>query len=98
MTAISNPAAAVVPAPVRGALAEVAGMVVLVGVVAARLASAPRWSYARDIGEASWIVARRCTLPLALSVFVLGFGALGVEAGQSCSTRSALPTAPAAST
>jgi phospholipid/cholesterol/gamma-HCH transport system permease protein len=38
-------------------------------------------SYAREIVEASWIVARRCTIPLAISVFVLGFGALGVEAG-----------------
>ena len=73
-------AVTVVPTGVRGALVEVAGMVVLVAVTLRDFFRAPL-SYARDIGEASWIVARRCTLPLALSVFVLGFGALGVEAG-----------------
>jgi len=38
-------------------------------------------TYGRDTVEALWIVVRRCALPLAISVFVLGFGALGVEAG-----------------
>jgi phospholipid/cholesterol/gamma-HCH transport system permease protein len=73
-------AVTVVPAGVRGVLVEIAGMVLIVVVVMRDFLRSP-FSYARDIGEASWIVARRCTLPLAISVFVLGFGALGVEAG-----------------
>jgi phospholipid/cholesterol/gamma-HCH transport system permease protein len=68
------------PAPLRGVLAEVAGMAVLVVVSLRDFLRSPL-SYWREIIEASWIVARRCTIPLAISVFVLGFGALGVEAG-----------------
>jgi phospholipid/cholesterol/gamma-HCH transport system permease protein len=55
-------------------------MVLIVAVTLRDFVHSPL-SHWRDIAEASWIVARRCTIPLAISVFVLGFGALGVEAG-----------------
>jgi phospholipid/cholesterol/gamma-HCH transport system permease protein len=71
---------AVIPAGMRGVLAEIAGMLLLVGVAMRDFLRSPA-SYWRDIVEACWIVARRCSIPLAISVFVLGFGALGVEAG-----------------
>ncbi|HYF24962.1 MAG TPA: ABC transporter permease, partial [Baekduia sp.] len=69
-----------VPERLRAGLAETAGMVVLISVALRDFLRAPA-SFAKDTAEASWVVARRCSLPLALSVFVLGFGALGVEAG-----------------
>lgn len=55
-------------------------MVALITVALRDFLRAPT-TFFKDTVEASWIVARRCTLPLALSVFVLGFGALGIEAG-----------------
>jgi phospholipid/cholesterol/gamma-HCH transport system permease protein len=61
-------------------LAEIAGMLFLLAAAIRELCREPA-SYWRDVLEASWTVARRCAIPLALSVFVLGFGALGVEAG-----------------
>lgn len=78
--ALGNITADLVPLRARRGLSETAGMVVLFAVALRDFSRAPL-SYARDIAEASWIVARRCTIPLAVSVFVLGFGALGVEAG-----------------
>jgi phospholipid/cholesterol/gamma-HCH transport system permease protein len=70
----------VMPAPARGVLAEIAGMVLIVVVTLRDFFRNPAAQW-REIIEACWTVARRCTVPLALSVFVLGFGALGVEAG-----------------
>jgi phospholipid/cholesterol/gamma-HCH transport system permease protein len=64
----------------REALGDVAGMTLLALQAGRAFVRSPP-TYAKDIVEACWIIARRCTLPLALSVFVLGFGALGVEAG-----------------
>jgi phospholipid/cholesterol/gamma-HCH transport system permease protein len=80
MAAWSGAVVAGVPAPARRALAEIGGMLVLAGVSLRDFVRGPL-VFVRDIGEATWIVVRRCTLPLAISVFVLGFGALGVEAG-----------------
>jgi phospholipid/cholesterol/gamma-HCH transport system permease protein len=34
-----------------------------------------------DVVEEGWTVARRCTVPLSLSVFAIGFGAIGVQGG-----------------
>ncbi|WP_205698850.1 ABC transporter permease [Conexibacter sp. SYSU D00693] len=70
----------VVPLRLRDTLAEVAGMVSLALLALRDFLRSPL-TYAADTVSASWIVARRCAIPLALSVFVLGFGALGVEAG-----------------
>lgn len=68
------------PAPARRVLAEIAGILLLLAVTTRELSRKPA-SYWREVVEASWTVTRRCAIPLALSVFVLGFGALGVEAG-----------------
>ena len=76
----ANSTVAAMPAPVRGLLAEVAGMVLIVVVTLRDFFRNPLAQW-REIVDACWTVARRCTVPLAVSVFVLGFGALGVEAG-----------------
>lgn len=36
----------------------------------------------REIVGATWWIVRRCAIPLALSAFVIGFGPLGIEAGN----------------
>jgi phospholipid/cholesterol/gamma-HCH transport system permease protein len=77
---LGTTAVATVPAPLRGLLAEVAGMVLIVVVTLRDFFRSPLAQW-REIVDASWTVARRCAIPLAVSVFVLGFGALGVEAG-----------------
>jgi len=79
-TTRGDAAVATIPVPARRGLGEVGGMLVLFAVAMRDFARGPL-VYVRDIGEALAIVIRRCTVPLALSVFVLGFGALGVEAG-----------------
>ena len=68
------------PVGIRRVLVEIAGMMVIVAVALRDFLRSPA-SYWHDSVEACWIVVRRCTIPLAISVFVLGFGALGVEAG-----------------
>jgi phospholipid/cholesterol/gamma-HCH transport system permease protein len=46
-------------------------------------------SWRADVVEQSWLLVRRCTLPLALAVFGFGFGTIGTEAGQTLTALGA---------
>lgn len=68
------------PGPARAAVAQAGGMAVLLA--RALRASVTRPSaWAADFVHEAAIIVTRCSIPLALSVFVFGFGAIGVQAG-----------------
>jgi phospholipid/cholesterol/gamma-HCH transport system permease protein len=41
----------------------------------------PPWSYGGEFADQSWILIKRCMIPTGISVFVFGYGPVGVEAG-----------------
>lgn len=62
-------------------LAAVAGMLTLIAATL-RAAATPPFGWWRDAVDQAWVIVRRCTVPVILSILAFGFGAAGVEAGQ----------------
>jgi phospholipid/cholesterol/gamma-HCH transport system permease protein len=61
---------------------EAIGGVVLLTVRSIRCWFTPPWfSWAPEAIEQAWILIRRCMIPTAISVFVFGYGPVGVEGG-----------------
>jgi phospholipid/cholesterol/gamma-HCH transport system permease protein len=65
----------------RRRLLEAGGMVALFLAVLRELVRAPYAGWWRNTVEEAWSVTIRCTIPLCLSLFALGFGTFGVQAG-----------------
>jgi phospholipid/cholesterol/gamma-HCH transport system permease protein len=88
MTAIGAPgdlartprSVAWIPQRARGVIAQTGDMLLLF--VLALRAMVRTLSWRSDTIEQSWLLVKRCTLPLSLAIFGFGFGTIGTEAGQ----------------
>ncbi|MEV4418400.1 ABC transporter permease [Patulibacter sp. NPDC049589] len=68
------------PAPLA-ALEDIAGMLLLTG-QAIRTAVTPPFSWRGEFVDQTWLIIRRCTIPLIVSVLFFGFGAPGLQGGN----------------
>jgi phospholipid/cholesterol/gamma-HCH transport system permease protein len=69
------------PRPIEslsGVLEQVAGIILLTGKTIWACVTPPvSWRY--DFVEESWLILKRCTLPVVVSTFLFGFGAPGLQ-------------------
>ncbi len=64
-----------------GVLEQIAGMMVLMG-KAAVATFTPPYSWKEEFIEESWLILRRCMIPMILSTVAFGFGAPGLQASN----------------
>src|ERR1700722_18482275 len=64
-----------------GFLDQVAGMMLLTG-KAAVATFTPPYSWRDEFIEESFLILRRCTIPMIISVFAFAFGAPGIQASN----------------
>ena len=67
--------------PVNSAVTTLGGMVLLTGRSIRSLVTRPWFDWWPAAADEAWILIKRCMLPVAISVFVFGYGPVGVEAG-----------------
>ena len=79
------PAVVIPPRPSLGERASESvddlGGVMLLILATLRCWFTPPWSWWGEATEQAWILIKRCMIPTGISVFVFGYGPVGVEAG-----------------